>query len=162
MQREQHWPPRTSEVLVLLLGEQPLGASAVEWATSALAEGFDSPALRSLAGLDLEQVARTAEAKPLVEAALRQIGVSDLSFEEAARRYLREVALAVVHGQLEPRLAADLVHSRVVSPLHHPKDLMAWCYVWEGNAADCSRQLEPAEEDAEIMSVARHFAQAAV
>lgn len=162
MQPEPHWPPRTSEVLVLLLGEQPFGSSAVEWATSALAAGFDSPALRSLAGLDLEQVVQSSEAKPLVEAALRQIGVPELTFEEAARRYLREVALGVVSGQLAPRLAANLVHSRVVGPLQHPKDLMAWCYVWEGNTADCSRPLEAGEEDAEIMSVARRFAQAAV
>lgn len=154
-QPEKHWPPSTWEVLVLLQGDQLLSTTAIAWATTALVAGFDSPSLRTLAGLDLEGQVNAADATPLVEAALSQLGIARPSFEEAARQYLREVAKAIVCGDLAPRPAAELVHRRVVSPLNHPEDLMPWCYVWEGNASDCSRSLKPHEEDAEIIKVAR-------
>src|SRR5690349_19929712 len=109
MQSEDHWPPSTVEILVLLLGNKSLGTEAVKWGTSALTAGFDAPALRILAGLDLEGSVTTAEVKPLLEAALAQLEIPTFSFEEIARRYLREVAAAIVRGDVEPCLGTDLV-----------------------------------------------------
>jgi hypothetical protein len=150
-------PPWTSEMWILLFRDEPFGNRAAEWATAALTAGFDSPALRTLAGLDVEGQVHSADARPLLQAALLELGAPPPVFEEAARQYLRDVASAVVSTELAPQLAADLVHRRVVDPLNHPEDLMPWCYVWEGNAADCSRQLEPEEFDAEIVKVAEQF-----
>jgi hypothetical protein len=52
--------------------------------------------------------------------------------EELLRAYVRDVALEVVNGALEPSRALELVHRQVLTPLLHPEDLMAWCYLWEG------------------------------
>jgi hypothetical protein len=49
----------------------------------------------------------------------------------------------------------------VISPLNHPVYLHAWCYLWEGNAADCSRSLEDAELDQAIVDYAATFLGAA-
>jgi hypothetical protein len=147
-------------MLVLMLGGHALGARAVKWGVSALEAGFDSPSLRLLAGLDGEGVVTTSDARPLLDAALGEIGVSTSTLEEAGRLYVREISWSIVRGEVAPRAGADLVHERVVGPLGHPHDLMPWCYVWEGNASDCSRQLGEHEQDAEITTLARRWVQA--
>jgi hypothetical protein len=117
--------------------------------------------MRILAGLDLDRHGEepsSFEAAPYVRAALEELGVVQPDFEVVARLYVREVAQAALAGELAPRDAAELVHSRVVTPLNHPDDLMAWCYVWEGVAADGSRLLEEHEMDEEILKVAADFA----
>jgi hypothetical protein len=151
-------PPRSLEVLVLLQSGQPIGQRAVDWAVSALEAGFDCHSIRLLAGLDMSGQPTSFEAIPLFDAALLELGIQKPSFDEAARLYVREIADATLAGRLAPRHAADLIHRRVIGPLDHPEDLMPWCYVWEGNSADCTRSLEDHEWDNEIMKVAREFA----
>ena len=153
-------PSRTLEVgLLLQLGaafERP--ATEVEWAVTALTEGFDSPSLRILAGADLDGSPSPFETSPLFRAALTELGILLPELEVLARLYVREVARQVVGGTLEPRTAADLVHRRVVTPLEHPTDLMSWCYVWKGNSVDCSRPLDDEELEHEIHRLAIEFA----
>lgn len=158
--KQGRFPDSTIEVVVLMLADQPVGTTAVEWATSALESGFDTPALRTLAGRDLADSPVSAEVRPLVATALGELGFPTTTFDEAARLYLREIASAVLSGRLAPRQAADLAHERIINPLRHPKDLMPWCYVWEGNAADGSHPLEPHEEEVEIRKVAAQFLRA--
>jgi len=153
----QRVPPWTYELIVLLHAGCPIGQTAVDWAVAALEAGFDCKPLRILAGLDVGGQPTSYEASPLITASLDELGIHQPDFEASARLYVREVARATLAGELEPRRAADLVHRRVVGPLGHPHDLMAWCYVWEGNAADCSRSLEEDELNEEILSVAARF-----
>jgi hypothetical protein len=153
-------PRGTSELLLLLESDQPIGKKAVAWAVAALVAGNDCPSMRILAGLDLggHGEPTSFEAAPYVRAALEELEVGQPDLDVVARLYVREVAQAALAGELAPRDAAELVHRLVVTPLNHPDDLMAWCYVWEGNAADCSRPLEEHEMDEEILKVAADFA----
>jgi len=141
MSTSSSYPRGTGEVLVLLETGKGLGRIAADWAVSALVAGYDSPSIRVLAGMDMAGQPSSSEVTPILEGALRELGVQRPSFNEAARLYVREVATATLAGQLAPQQAAELIHCRVITPLEHPKDLMPWCYVWEGNSADCTRAL---------------------
>ena len=154
-------PRGTTALLVLRDNREPLGKDAVRWAVDALADGYDVPSIRTLAGLDLDGWPDSGEAEALVEAALRELGVGDTDRHSRALEYLREVAAAIVAGDIAPQEGANLIHRRVISPLNHPVDLQAWCFLWEGNAADCSTSLEDSEIDQAIVDYATVFLRSA-
>jgi hypothetical protein len=155
--QERISPRGTTALLVLRDNGEPLGRNAVQWAVDALADGHDAPSIRILAGLDLTGWPNSFEAEALVEAALRELGVPETDRVSRALAYVREVAAAIVAGEIAPQEGANLIHRRVISPLKHPANLQAWCYLWEGNAADCSRALEDAEIDRAIVDYAGTF-----
>ncbi len=158
----EHISPRgTIGLLVLRDNKQPLGKDAVKWAVDALVDGYDVPTIRTLAGLDLDGWPNSVEVEGLVETALGELGVPQTDRHSRAREYVREVASAIVAKTIAPQEGANRIHQRVISPLDHPKDLQGWCYLWEGNAADCSRALEDSEIDQEIIGYATVFLQAA-
>ena len=130
---------------------------AVQWAVDALSDGHDVPSIRILAGLDLDGWPDAFEADTLVEKALRELGIPETDPHSHTMAYLRELATAIVAGKIAPQEGANLIHRRVISPLDHPADLQAWCYLWEGNAADCSRSLEDSEIDQAIVDYATIF-----
>ncbi len=162
MKSSEQYPKGTFELLLCLDTGERVGQIAVDWAISTLGEGYDSPSLRVLAGLDLDAQPTTEEAFQLVNAAFQEMGLRRPDLDTTARWYVCEVATAVVAGEVPPREAADKIHRLVMTPMGHPKDLMAWCYVWEGNAADCSRPLEEYERDGEILKVAKQYASMAI
>ncbi len=162
MKSSEEYPEGTFELLLRLNTGERVGQSAVNWAVSALGEGYDSPSLRVLAGLDVDNQPTTEEALQLMNATFQKLGLKRPDLDATARRFVCEVATAVVAGRLPPREAANKIHRLVMTPMDHPKDLMAWCYVWEGNAADCSRPLDESEWDREILEVAKQYASAAI
>jgi hypothetical protein len=159
---EERISPRgTAGLLVLRDNGEPLGKCAVQWAVDALADGCDVPSIRILAGLDLDGWPNSFEAETLFNSALRELGVPETDRKSRALEYVREVAVAIVAGEIAPQEGANLIHRRAISPLNHPADLQAWCYLWEGNAADCSRSLEDSEIDQAIVDYATTFSRAA-
>ncbi len=101
---------------IVLLARERLGAlvakDLVDWAVGALSEGMDTPALRHLAGMDLEGPPPTAAAMLQFRRALQELGISVPTPDVAAREYVRV--------------------KEIVTPLDHPKDLMVWCYLSSG------------------------------
>lgn len=73
-------------------------------AAEALARGVDSPALRELAGLG--RGSDTTEIRDLYLAALEELGISAPSTEVAVRRWLRDLADALVSGRMSATEAA--------------------------------------------------------
>ena len=126
----QRQPTGSIEILVQEIAGRSVGDDLVEWAVRALVEGFDSPALRRLAGLDKDS---WFEAKPLFDRAVQELRLELPSTKELLLRdYLRVIAREMLDGRRQPVDALQIIHSQVLTPLHHPEDLMPWCYLWEG------------------------------
>jgi hypothetical protein len=124
-------PVGTIELLARHANSSATGDDAVKWAIDALVDGFDSPSLRQLAGLN----SPTAwfEAMPLFERTLNELQLEiPRSKNEILRLYLRSVAESIVTGVRSPSVALEVIHREVLGPLNHPLDLMPWCYLWEG------------------------------
>jgi hypothetical protein len=146
-------PGGTIELLARHANSSATADDAVKWAIDALVDGFDSPSLRQLAGLN----SPTAwfEAMPLFERTLNELQLEiPRSKNEILRLYLRSVAESIVSGVRSPSVALAVIHREVLGPLNHPPDLMPWCYLWEG--------LEPVTfaslDDAAIASAVRALA----
>ena len=99
----------------------------VAWATTALVEGWDSPALRILAGLDVGQIPRIWETAPYLERALTELSIPLSSADQVVREYVDEIASLILAGAVEPQVAVKEIHTIAVSPLEHPRDLQPWC-----------------------------------
>jgi hypothetical protein len=150
-------PRGTKGLLVLRDSGEPFGKRAVQWAVDALSDGYDAPSIRLLAGLDLEGPPHSPDAEPLLQAALRELELPETDPKARAFEYLREVAAAIVAREVTPEEGVNLIHRLVLSPLGHPAELQAWCFLWEGNAADCSRPLDGSEIDRAIVDYAKAF-----
>ena len=124
--------PRGSiELLVKNRGDAITGGDFVTWAVAALTDGWDSPSLRRLAGLDAS-VARL-EAMPFFEGAVKELELPlPDSKDTLLRSYLRVIAQDIVNGARPAAEALDVIHTEVLGPLAHPEDLMPWCFLWEG------------------------------
>ena len=104
-------------------------AHAAQWATDALEDGFDSPAVRELAGLDLDPLASVFEAEHVLLQALRELSIPFPEKATALRAYAVFLAGEISAGRLDPVAGVRKVHQCVVSPLNHPEDVMPWCYL---------------------------------
>jgi len=105
---------------------------AAQWATDALEDGFDSPALRQLAGLDLNLLASRHEAKDILRKAIGELSIPFPEKGAALRSYAAYIAGEIESGRLDPVSGVKEVHKCVLSPLNHPEDLMTWCYLDDG------------------------------
>lgn len=130
MERGRELPAGSVELLMREAEGTISGEEFVNWAVRALVEGFDSPALRRLAGLDGSSC---FEAKPFFDRAAVELGLRLPVTTEAVRRaYLDILAREVLNGIRRPADALQVIHREVIEPLSHPEDLMSWCYLWEG------------------------------
>ncbi|HET8623282.1 MAG TPA: hypothetical protein VFM14_06955, partial [Gemmatimonadales bacterium] len=103
-------------VLVMHLDSGVTGEPLVDWATSALERGLDSPALTWLAGLP--RSCSVFESAPLLDRALRELSLPPLPDPEGLRRaYVSAVSRQLLAGKLTPNEALDRVHRHAVSPL---------------------------------------------
>jgi len=68
------------------------------------------------------------------------------------------VSRALMAGRITSEEALDRIHQDVVSPLGHPADLAAWCFVWEGLGPMDYRRLTPADIDVEARRLAAEWA----
>jgi hypothetical protein len=149
-------PPDTTRLLAELYLERLTGADACAWAVSALEAGFDSENLRILAGMASDRPPTFFEVRPYLEKALREIHVSSPSDGGTIlRTYARSLAEDLV-SRVGSEDILNAIHGAVVSPLNHPHDLMGWCYLWEGFAADGSFAELAADQ---LESAAREFAE---
>jgi hypothetical protein len=144
-------------VLVARMDSVVTGGPLVEWATSALVDGLDTPALVWLAGLP--PTCSVFEAGPLLDRALAELGLASLPAAEALRRaYVGVISRQLLDGRLTPTDAVQLIHRVAVGPLNHPADLMPWCYVWEGLDFLDYRVLSDAEAADRARDLARVWA----
>ena len=114
------------------------GQAFVDWAVAALESDFDSPSLRTLAGLDLTPPVDTTEAVEYFQRSLAELGLAIPPQTVILRDYLAEIASGMVSERISIREALHEVHSSIVTPLGHPDDLRPWCLLWEGNHSDGS------------------------
>ena len=106
------------------------GQELVDWATKTLSIGYESPALVTLAGLDLDSVPRVADALPLFLRALTELDLVVPEGEEGIlRAKARIIARRILSGRVNPAEGVAMMEKAVVSPLGHPSDLMPWCYL---------------------------------
>ena len=141
-------------LLVARSNEAASGEPVVEWAVHALEAGLESAALIELAGLP--RTASVFDAGPLLDRALRELGIAPPDLEELLRAYVGVISRALLEGKLAVAAVLDDVHATVVSPLRHPDDLRPWCYLWESLDPVELRSLEPYE----VASKTRRLAEA--
>lgn len=103
----------------------------IDWAVDALVDGFDTPHLRVLAGLDCEDTGSMWDAWAYFDRCIRELKL-DIPSDAGSllRAYLSDLVSQIAFGEADPSKALDRIHERVVSPLQHPQDLMGWCYLW--------------------------------
>jgi hypothetical protein len=144
----------------LLVGElrgrgTAMGRDFVDWAVRALVDGHDAPALRVLAGLDLDGVPSAFAAADQFRLALGELGIAAPPDDELIRRYVSDVAQQIVDGELAPQDAVARLHREVLTPFAHPADLMAWCFLWEGLHPAGYASLEGEPLDSAVREYAR-------
>jgi hypothetical protein len=121
------WPPRTVEILALRTLELANGGGLAAWAVTALEAGFDSPALRKLAGFEEGRGASFWEAIPVFETALQELGVPSLDRKAVLLQYLEVLAEELTRTSDNVDNILGLIHVRIVSPLDHCDEVRPWC-----------------------------------
>ena len=144
------------ELRVRHLATRATASDMVDWATAALVAGEDSPALVILAGLDRD--ASVFEAMPWFEKALSELGLAPVPDDDLRRAFVGSMSRSLLDGRINAEQALDQVHEHAVSPLGHPGDLSAWCFVWERLSPTDFRTLSPADVDAEARRLAGAWA----
>jgi hypothetical protein len=139
------WPDDTVALLAKRVNGTATGQDHVDWATNALMEGFDSPSLAILAGLDLEGSVSQFEAEMYFQKVVEELRWQLPDDETLLRRHLVEIAEQIKAGAIDTETGIERIHREIVSPLAHPKDLLPWCLLWEGNLPDGTGTL-PEEE----------------
>jgi hypothetical protein len=134
MRTEMQVPSNTIELLVQRENARISMGDMVRWAIACLEQGIDTPSLRILASFLLSE--STSEADPYFVQALRELRVNELNGEELLRAYSHELAERIISGELGYNEAVKRMHAHVITPLDHPKDLMNWCFLWEGYDPD--------------------------
>ena len=147
-------PKHLLEVFASRYAGVATGDDLVHWAVSALDLGLNTRSLRMLAGLTTP--ISQDEADPLFRSSLRELGIEAPTLENLWRPYLTWICTAIEEGRVTPDEGADRIHSRVVSPLEHPKELEGWCRLWEGfHPGDSFTPAEGKERDRLIREAAR-------
>lgn len=144
------------ELRVRHLETRATASDMVDWATAALVSGEDSPALVILAGLDRD--ASVFEAIPWFDKALSELDLAPLPDDELRRAFVGLMSRSLLDGRINAEQALDQVHEHAVSPLGHPDDLSAWCFVWERLGPGDFRNLSPTEVDIEARRLAAEWA----
>jgi hypothetical protein len=150
-------------LLVARIDSALSGARLVEWATAALEQGLDTPALVWLAGLPPS--CSVWEASPLLDRALEELGVTPLPDAADLRRaYVGAMSRQLLAERVSAGVALERIHQFAVSPLNHPPDLTSWCFAWEGlddsreyRSMTKSESADRARELATVWAAAKHW-----
>ena len=143
------------ELLVQQVETRATAADMVDWATAALVAGEDTASLVIRAGLD--RSASVFEAKPWFDKALSELDLAPLPNHDLRRAFVGAVSRSLLGGRINAEQALDQVHKHAVSPLGHPGDLSAWCFVWERLRPGDFRTLSPTEVDVEARRLAAEW-----
>jgi hypothetical protein len=131
------------------------GKELVNWATQALNDGHDTPALVTLAGLDMDSPPLLSETMPAFRAALVQLGIPvPANREGVLRAHGVDIARQISVGALTPSEGVLRMECEVVSPLDHPIDLMAWCYLNSDLHPDTLAELSGIEWERYVLELA--------
>lgn len=144
------------DLLVRLTETAVTADSIVDWATDALMAGEDTPSLIILAGLPRDS--SLLEATPYLDKTLAELGIVVPPPTELRRAYVGTVSRALLAGRITSEDALDSIHRLAVSPLGHPPDLAAWCFVWERLDPTDFRELPPSDVDREARRLAATWA----
>lgn len=117
-----------------IFAERVDGGYAARWAVRALEMDIDSPHLRQLASFG--DFASWFEVEPILKRAMTELEVESIGEEAARRHHLTEILSALVAGAMTVDAALKEIHTTVVSPLKHPKDLQIWCDLNDGLVRD--------------------------
>lgn len=129
MNEEASLPCGLLELRFKAASETAVGQDYVDWAVKMMVEGFESPSLIDLAGLDLDgRPVERYDAVRLFEKTLLELGLPSKNDEEIFRLWLVHRASQIKYGVITPTEGVELIHDEVLFPLLHPKDLMPWCY----------------------------------
>ena len=90
---------------------------AAEWLT----DGFDSPALRTLAGVESPIMSEVA---PLFRKAMHEIGVDIPTKDEALMMLARDYAGRIIAGSLTAHAGAGLIWWHVTNEMERPNHLL--------------------------------------
>jgi hypothetical protein len=110
------------------------GGYVARWAVRALEMEIDSPHLRQLASFG--DSASWFEVEPILKRAMTELEIEPIGEEAARRHHLTEMLSALVVGAVTVDEALEEIHTTVVSPLKHPKDLQIWCDLHDGLVRD--------------------------
>jgi hypothetical protein len=144
------------DLLVDRLDGRASSAAMVAWATAALVAGEDTPSLVVLAGLDGNT--SVFETTPWLDKALLELNVGSPPPADLRRAFVGMVSRALLAGRMTAPEALDRIHQRAVSPLEHPDDLKAWCFVWENLHPEDYRTLAPNDVEREAGRLAAEWA----
>jgi hypothetical protein len=133
------------DLLVRRLDGVMFAEELIDWATAALAEGLDTPALAILAGL--ARNSSLYEAEQWFPKVLNELQVNLTHPDTLRRAYVGAVSRALLAGKVGYQEALDRVHRHAVNPLGHPADLASWCFVWEGLHPEDYSDLSPDDTD---------------
>lgn len=150
--RADSWPHDTARILLRVALDRVVARDLVDWATGALAEGFDSTSLRVLAGLDLGDLPGPFEAESLFAASCRELGITPPAVADLSELVIAALARTIRDGAPTRKVLA-LIESEVLRPLHYPGQFRAWQNLAEGRDSD--RGLL---DDAEVDRLARQLA----
>jgi hypothetical protein len=101
-----------------------------------MVDGWDSPSLATLEGLDVGGSLSGFEAIEYLRRAVRELGLVFPDDEAALRRRLSELVCQIRRGATDPEMGVDLIHREVVSSFGHPPDPMPWGFLSEGDYPD--------------------------
>jgi hypothetical protein len=131
------------------------GQELVDWAVQALVAGYDPAAVVRLAGLDLDSAPLLNDAMHAFRAALLEL---DIIVPESREGILRahgvELARQISVGEITPSEGVARMEREVVSPLNHPRDLMAWCYLSSDLNPDTLEELQGHEWEEYVLGLA--------
>jgi hypothetical protein len=91
--------------------------------------------------------------------ALAELGIRVPSRETALRWHLAALARQILSGELTPQRGIDRIHREIVTPLKHPKDMQAWCFLWSGSSADGKPYFPEEQRPSAILRVAADWVQ---
>lgn len=124
------YPPELLETLTRRVDGTVSGDDYINWASSALEQGLDSPNLRILAGLSSSTW--RSDAEPYFDRALDELQIRVGDKGDVLREYAKHIAMKIINGELTAEAGAERIECEVVRPLGHPKDLQSWCYLSGG------------------------------
>jgi hypothetical protein len=118
-----------SRTLVELFGRRALNQARSEdtiaWAVASLEQGFDTPSLRILAGLDLTRPIDSFEVQTFFQKALGELELTEPGLYEAILQYADLIVNDLLDGAMDPKPAVSLL-ARLWAAADYPVHLAVW------------------------------------
>jgi hypothetical protein len=110
------------QVYRYLIGKSTNGQLFIDWATSLLEQGYDSPSLRILAGFVSEDYSSFFELESYLLKSLEELNIPVLGEDDAIKAYAYEILTEMVNNEIEKEKALNLL-SEIVIEKEYPSYL---------------------------------------